>query len=75
MLKTLPCVLVGKKFWKFSNCSCVEEKAEFVLREFGEILSVSLFLGAGCYGDFFPSEYKVLMNYFLGKGAEELGKW
>ncbi|KAI4577137.1 hypothetical protein MJG53_004943 [Ovis ammon polii x Ovis aries] len=32
---------VGKKFWKFSNCSCVEEKAEFVLREFGKILSAS----------------------------------
>ena len=31
----------------------MEEKAEFVLREFGEILSVSLFLGAGCYCDIF----------------------
>ena len=74
MLKMLPCVLIGKKFWKFSKCSCVEEKAEFVLREFGEILSVSLFLGAGCYSDFVPSGYKVLMNYFLGKEAEEWGK-
>ena len=52
----------------------MKEKAESVLRESGEILSVSVFLGASCFSFLFPSIYKVLMNYFLKRGVGEWGK-